>query len=105
MPLSSGISLHIEDKEINDQYVLSRKRSMMFISLLILSARLILGFDLIVRFSLNDHVTFLRMLSYELGVLVHIVWLILFWRFPLKLYKINALVVMLSFQFFLINTN
>jgi hypothetical protein len=105
MRLSSPYTLHIADKETNDQYVLSRKRSMMFISFLILLARIIIGLDLLIRFSLHAGPSFMRMISFESGLIVHLVWIVLYWRFPLHLYKFNAFVVMVSFQFFLMNNN
>lgn len=65
-------------------------------------SKVIISIQTGVSFSLGQ-VTLRRALLYWLCTLLHLIILILYWKFPLKLYRYYALLVMMSFQTFLIN--
>ena len=70
-------------------------------SALILITRIMMTIQLIFSFSVSKSIPNERLVTYLLGTIIHALWLFLFWRFPYTLYRYNALVIMLSYQFFL----
>ncbi|TNV86050.1 hypothetical protein FGO68_gene11217 [Halteria grandinella] len=71
---------------------------------MILCQRTLLTIQILISFTIDDQTTLRRLITYIAGTLIHLVWLLIFWRYPLKASQFNAFVTMLSYLTSLINT-
>lgn len=98
--MQSNFFLTFKDKKLEEEFILSRKNSLIKFSSLILLYRCIISTILAINFS-TGQTTLTRFLTYFIGTLLYMTFLALFWRFPLKLSRYYALLCMLAYLTYL----
>jgi hypothetical protein len=82
MDIKSRFTLSFHDDTILTEYIMLKRSLMTSISCLILLCRFIFTVSILISFLTNDHITLRRMLTYIGGTLLHLVWLIFYYKFP-----------------------
>lgn len=101
--MESRFFLRFKDKETQTEFILSRKRQMMIFSIIYLFARLIINAQIILTFSISGTPSLRRFVTYTSGNVLQVCFILLFWKYPLQLYKYYAAMTMLCYQTFLFN--
>ncbi len=85
---------------MENEFILSKKNALIKFSSLIFLYRCIIGTTLTINYS-TGQTTLTRFLTYIAGTLLYLIFLVLFWRFPLQLSRYYALLSMAAYLTFL----
>ena len=101
--MNSRVFLSFADVNLGKDFILSRNQEITIFSICLLASRFIFTTILIVEYSLHN-VTIRRIMSEFLGMALHILAMGLGWKFPLKMQKYHAPIVIISYGLNMVNS-
>jgi len=102
--MNSRVFLTFADNDLLKDFTLTRNKEITIFSICLLISRFLFTIILIVEYSLHE-VTIRRVMAEFLGMAIHILAMAFGWKFPFKMQKFHAPIVIISYGMNMMNTH